>query len=130
MNRISIPGELVQKNHLCFLNTGEAFLLRVQDALGGLEGQEEENDLEGACKLRGKLHLLVSLLYFSIILCTANWPSPREECLCSADSAADAFSSTHADATERRHLGPQRMAHIFHRKSSLFCIMYLLKTHY
>lgn len=118
MNRISIPGELVQKNHLCFLNTGEAFLLRVQDALGGLEGQEEENDLEGACKLKGKLHLLVSLPYFSIILCTANWPSPGEECLCStapellADPAADAFSSTHADATERRHLGPQRMAHI------------------
>lgn len=118
MNRISIPGILVQKNHLCFLNTGEAFLLRVQDALGGLEGQEEENDLEGVCKLKGKLHLLDSLPYFSIILCTANRPSLRGEGLCStapdllADPAADSFSSTPADATESRHLGPQCMAHI------------------
>lgn len=83
-----------------------------------MEGPGEENDLEEECKIKGKLCLLVSLPYVSIILCTANRPSPREQYLCStapellADPAAGSSSSTQVDASESRHLGPQCMAHI------------------
>lgn len=81
-----------------------------------MEGPEEENDLEAECKIKRKLRLLVSLPYASVIPCTADRPSPREQYLCStapelqADPAAGSSSSTQVDASESRHLGPQCMA--------------------
>lgn len=109
--------ELFQKRNFCSESSGEAFSLRIPAAQDDWKDQGRRRNFKEIVSLRGSF-----TCSFHHIVCSSplngNSLSPWGHCLYSTTSEILAslvtgpFSSTQADDTESRHLGPGLTSHI------------------